>query len=148
MLFLFYLKKRNVKGGYTVKIVFASTPGQENKVEELVQYFYSTIFPNFFHDDRIKQFEREKVLRPTGNFDGFETLRDAYQVIACLQTIISILEAAETQYEYKAIFDKNASMLTEMGLHFPFTFSQFHHARGIKVEMISIYSQPANQYLI
>ncbi|WP_147533077.1 YhcU family protein [Bacillus marasmi] len=131
-----------------MKIVFASTPGQENKVEELVQYFYSTIFPNFFHDDQIKQFEREKVLKPTCNFDGFDTLRDAYQVIACLQTIISILEANETQYEYKAIFDKNASMLTEMGLHFPFKFSQFHHARGMKIEMLSIYSQPANQYLI
>jgi hypothetical protein len=142
------MKKRFVKGGYFVKIVFASTPGQEVKVQELVQYFYSNLFPRFFHDDEIKRFEREKVLKLTGNFEGFDTLKDAYQVITCLQTIISILEAVEPQYEYKCIFDKNASMLQEMGMHFPFSFSQFHHARGIKVEMFSIYSQPANQYLI
>lgn len=148
MIFLFYLKKRIVKGGFFVKIVFASTPGQENKVYELVQYFYSNIFPRFFRDDEIKRFEREKVLKPTSNFEGFATLKDAYQVITCLQTIISILETVEQQDDYKIIFEKNASMLLEMGMHFPFSYNQFHRGSEMKVEMLSIYSQPANQYLI
>lgn len=147
MLFLLYLKKRFVKGGFFVKIVFASTPGQETKVQELVQYFYSNIFPRFFHDDEIKRFEREKVLQPTSNFEGFATLRDAYLLITCLQTVISILETVELQDEYKVIFEKNASMLLEMGMHFPFLYHHFHR-ETIKVEMLSIYSQPANQYLI
>ncbi|MGJ7919373.1 YhcU family protein [Neobacillus sp. LXY-4] len=131
-----------------MKIVFASTPGQEVKVQELVQYFYSNIFPRYFSDDEIKQFEREGVLKLSGDFEGFDTLRDAYQVIACLQTVISILESIEPQCEYKSIFDKNVSMLMEMGMHFPFSFAQFNDARGMKVEMLSIYSSAANQYLI
>jgi hypothetical protein len=137
-----------IKGGYSVKIVFASTPGQEMKVQELVEYFYAHIFPRYFADEEIWQFEKQGVLKPMRTFDGLDTLKDGFQIITCLQTIISILEAADTQCEYEAIFDKNASMLEEMGLHFPFTFSDFSEASGTKVEMLSIYTPAANQYLI
>jgi hypothetical protein len=131
-----------------VKIVFASTPGQEEKVMELVRDIYANIFPRYFSDDEITRFMHQKVLRPSAtHFEGFDTLGDAFKVITCLQTIISILEV-EPQCEYKSIFDKNASMLTEMGMYFPFTFNQFKRPNLINTEMLSIYSQAANQYLI
>lgn len=132
-----------------MKIVFASTPGQEEKVVELVQDIYTNIFPRYFSDDEIKRFEQNKVLQLVqSNFAGFDTLRDAYSVITCLQTIISILETIEPQIEYKCIFDKNASMLTEMGMNFPFVFNQFKNVRFLRDDMLSIYSSAANQYLI
>lgn len=152
VLFLWYLFNKNiwfVKGGFFVKIIFASTPGQEEKVMELVQDMYSVIFPRYFSDDEIKRFEQNKVLQPVqSNFAGFDTLRDAYKVITCLQTIISILEMIEPQIEYKCIFDKNASMLTEMGMYFPFEYNQFKNLRFMREDMLSIYSSAANQYLI
>lgn len=132
-----------------MKIVIASTPGQEEKVMELVRDIYANIFPRYFSDDEIKRFIRQKVLKPsTTHFKGFDTLGDAYKVITCLQTIISILEMYEPQDEYKCIFDKNASMLTEMGMYFPFSFGQFKNATVFKSEILSMYSNAANEILI
>ncbi len=123
-----------------MKIVFASTPGQEEKVMELVEDIYTNIFPRYFSDEEIKGFEQLGVLQPSPvNFEGFDTLKDAFKVITCLQTIISILEMIEPQDDYKYIFDKNASMLTEMGMYFPFNFDNFKKSQYIKTEMFSIY---------
>lgn len=133
-----------------VKIVFAATPEQEEMVNELVHYFYSNIFPYYFSDVEIKQFERQKVLEyKKGNVEPFDSLGDAYKVIACLQTIISILESCEPQSDYKPIFEKNVSMLSEAGVFFPFTLEQFELGEQIvDFDLFSSYMKPANQYLI
>ena len=135
---------------FCVKIVFAATPEQEEMVNELIQYFYSNIFPFFFSDMEIRQFEQQKVLEyKKGNVEAFDSLGDAYKVIACLQTIISILESFEPQSDYKPIFEKNVSMLAEAGVYFPFTFEHFESEEQIvEIDMFSSYMKPANQYLI
>jgi hypothetical protein len=132
-----------------VKVVFASTPGQEEKVKELVQYVYSNIFPRYFSDREISEFERHNVLRAsTSRFEAFDTLKDAYKVITCLQTIISILEVFEPKNDYQCIFDKNVSMLTELGLYFPFTYDQFKNTSSLNGEMLSVYVDAANEWLV
>lgn len=133
-----------------MKVVFASTPGQEEKVMELVHYVYSSIFPRYFSDDEIKEFERHNVLLASNykNIEAFDTLKDAYKAITCLQTIISILDLFEPKNDYKSIFDKNASMLTELGLYFPLTYDEFKGNRSLSSEMFSIYAEPANEWLI
>lgn len=134
-----------------MKIVFASTPEQEEKVNELVRYFYTNIFPVYFTDSQIREFEQQHVLEIKNNCvnESFDTLGDGYKAIASLQTIIAILETYDQQGDYKAIFEKNVSLLSEVGIHFPFTFEMFEYSREInRIQMFSIYAKPTNQYLI
>ena len=58
-----------------MKIVFASTPEQEEEIRNLVQKMYSTIFPNYFPDEDIKEFKQLNVLHTsTRHFEYFGTL--------------------------------------------------------------------------
>jgi hypothetical protein len=135
--------------GLSVKIVFASTPDQVEKVEELVQYFYSEVLPLYFSDKDIQEFDKQKVLHTTKDqYENFDTLGDAFRVITSLQTIISILESRNLSDEYLEIFDKNAQILWEFGIYFPFQFKQFIDARLEDNDCISIYSKAANNFLV
>ncbi|MBU8880118.1 YhcU family protein [Bacillus sp. FJAT-29790] len=132
-----------------MKVVFASTPDQEQKIKELIQNVYSNVFPLYFLDDDIKEFESLKVLHTTTrHFEYFGTLKEAYQVIVSLQTIIAILESRNIVARYEAIFDKNVRMLQELGLSFPFEFSHFYGGKMFKSEILSIYTKAANELLI
>ncbi|PLR77559.1 hypothetical protein CU633_10205 [Bacillus sp. V3-13] len=132
-----------------MKVVFASTPGQEEKIRELISYFYSSVFPLYFSDEDIKDFERSKILHTTArHFEYFSTLKEACQVIVCLQTLISILELSVQEEKYQALFYKNATILNEFSLYFPLTYGQFFEARSMKNNVFSIYSKAANELLI
>jgi len=132
-----------------LKIVFASTPGQVEKVEELAQYFYTGILPLYFADEEIKEFEKHKVLYTTKEqIENFDTLGDAFRVITSLQTIISILESQELSEEYLPIFEKNAQTLREFEIYFPFRFNEFVEALREESSYISMYSKAANHYLV
>jgi hypothetical protein len=132
-----------------LKIVFASTPGQVEKVVELAHYFYSSILPLYFTDEDIKEFEKHKVLYTTKEqIENFNTLGDAFRVITSLQTIISILESQDLLDKYSPVFEKNAQTLREFGIYFPFQYNEFVEALRIENDYISIYSKAANHYLV
>jgi len=128
-----------------VKIVFASTPSQEEEINGLVRYIYSNIFPLYFTDEEICQFERLKVLHTS---EEFNTLKDAFQVMTCIQTLISILESSQPDEQYASLFNKNVETLTEFGLLFPFKYEHFEEAKNIRIPMLSIYSKADNELLI
>jgi hypothetical protein len=130
-----------------VKIVFASTPDQEEKINELIKRFYRDIFPLYFSDKDIKKFEERNVLNnETAQLDG--TLKEAYYLIASLQTLLSILESSHLTYAHQGLFEKNVETLNEYGFYFPFSYNQFIHARETKTSFFSTYTQAANQLLI
>lgn len=132
-----------------MKVVFASTPDQEEKIRELVQNFYTNIFPQYFSDKDIKGFERLQVLHTnTRHYEYFGTLKEAYRVITSLQTIISILEEREPQLKYQALYCKNVRILKEYGLFFPFNFDQFTEAKVDKNNVFSVYTKAANELLV
>ncbi|EKN62520.1 hypothetical protein BABA_25896 [Neobacillus bataviensis LMG 21833] len=128
-----------------MKIVFASTPSQEEEINGLVRYVYSSIFPLYFSDEEICEFEQLKVLRTP---EDFNTLKDAFQVMTCIQTIISILEPSPLDEQYEAVFDKNVATLQEFGLFFPFEFQQFVDAKRLKNTMLSIFTKADNELII
>lgn len=132
-----------------VKVVYASTPEQEETVHELVDVFYQEIFPRYFTDDEIVKFEEWKVLHlSTFQIEKFGTLKEAYQVITSLQTLILILNAYEVLPKYKALFDRNVQTLKQFGLFFPFEWEHFSSKRYIINEQLSAYVKPANEFLI
>jgi hypothetical protein len=138
---------RKGKGGLIMRIVFASTPGQEEEISELVGYIYSNIFPLYFADDEIREFERLNVLH-SPHFEDFSTLKYAFQVMASLQTIISILEQPILDDEYSNVFDKNVENLQSFGIFFPFQLQQFMEAKNTKKCIFSVYTKAANEMLI
>jgi hypothetical protein len=128
-----------------VKIVFASTPSQEEEINGLVRYIYSNIFPLYFTDEEICQFEQLKVLHTS---EDFNTLKDAFQVMTSIQTLISILEATQLDAQYSLLFNKNVETLQEFGLLFPFKYEHFEEAKCMKNNMISIYTNADNELLV
>ncbi|MBY0123143.1 YhcU family protein [Bacillus sp. S/N-304-OC-R1] len=132
-----------------MKVVFASTPEQEQKIQELIQKIYSKVFPLYFFDEEIKEFERKQVLHTTTrHIEYFGTLKEAYQVIASLQTIIAILELSHLDLKYEGLFEKNVYTLHDYGLTFPFSFRHFCKDKIMKSDVLSIYTKAANEILI
>ncbi|MFK9094122.1 YhcU family protein [Bacillus salipaludis] len=127
-----------------MKIVFASTPSQEEEINGLVRYIYSNIFPLYYSDEDICEFEQLKVLHTS---EDFSTLKDAFQVMTCIQTLISILESS-LEEQYEDVFNKNVSTLKDFGLFFPFEFEQFVDAKRLKNTMLSIYTKADNELII
>ena len=129
-----------------MKVVFASTPEQRIKIMELTKQLYSGVFPNYFTDEEIEEFKKQNILRFTTNqFEQIDTLKDAYQVIASLQTLTLILEGETLDDQYMETYYKNVSILEEYGVQFPFDFNQFVDSKN---DQISIYTKVANDLLV
>ena len=129
-----------------MKVVFASTPEQRIKIMELTKQLYSDVFPNYFTDEEIEEFKKQNILRFTTNqFEQMDTLKDAYQVIASLQTLTLILEGETLDDQYMETYYKNVSILEEYGVQFPFDFNQFVDSKN---DQISIYTKVANDLLV
>ncbi|WP_335872411.1 DUF5365 family protein [Bacillus sp. 2205SS5-2] len=133
-----------------MKILTASTEGQEENIHNLIRYFYIRIFPNFFSEDEIVQFKQMKVLHISNqNQEYIGTLKESFTVMSCLATLISIIEShdkEEQEKHYKHLFSHNVSLLETKDLFFPFTYQQFSQAK-MQDFSITIYDKPANQFL-
>ncbi|MDQ0273628.1 DUF5365 family protein [Cytobacillus purgationiresistens] len=129
-----------------MKVVFASTAEQEQQIGELVERMYSDIFPLYFSDDAIKEFEGLNVLKTTQEYFG--TLKEAYQVMSGLQTILLILEEEKLKIEHETIFNRNVQILDEFKISFPFTFDHFYGDQSFKNSQVSMYCKANNGYLL
>lgn len=130
-----------------MKIVFASTPGQDEEISKLVCSMYTDIFPRYFADEEIRYYEQLKVLSAAGD-RWYSTLSDAFQVIASLQTVISILKLPVLTDHYSTIFNKNVEKLQNFGLFFPFDFDHFVKASSPQNCVFSVYTKATNEMLI
>jgi Family of unknown function (DUF5365) len=132
-----------------MKVVLASTPEQEHHIEELIHYIYSDIFPRYFSDELITKFEDWNVLHPRefqSKYNG--TLKEAFQVISSLQTLIAVLETVQQkpiEDYYRNIFEKNVKILNKYGFSFPLTLEQFVRTNK---HIFSQYAKPTNRLLI
>lgn len=111
-----------------MKVVTASTDEQVEKLQELIQYIYSYIFPQFFSEEEIEEYLSLEVLHiPEDPDSELYRLDMAFQAIASLAVIIAILESLPNSYmsDYRFLFRKNAKILEELGLFFPFTLETF-----------------------
>ncbi|MBM6617049.1 DUF5365 family protein [Bacillus suaedaesalsae] len=131
-----------------MKIVTASTPEQENFIQELVNYMYTEVFPYYFSDSYIKELEELNVLKPTSDDLYNGTLKEAFQLISGMQALICVIESVRTEEVtdyHREIFDKNIMILKEYGYKFPFSIDHFSTLRQ---EPISSYLRPTSSYLM
>ncbi|WP_456271997.1 DUF5365 family protein [Bacillus sp. AK031] len=131
-----------------MKILLASTEEQEDTIQELIKYIYCTIFPRYFTDDEIEEFENLEVLHTDTehtNYNG--TLKEAFQVISSLQTLISLIEADTTESDYEEMYEHNLCILKSFNLFFPFELDHFRKSFDCQ-DKLSLYARPANQLLV
>ncbi|VXB21651.1 conserved hypothetical protein [Bacillus sp. 349Y] len=131
-----------------MKILIASTPEQEEKIQELIEYMYCTVFPDYFTDDEIRQMDDLKVLHThVHEVEYVGMLKEAFQIISSLQTLIAIIETGSEEKVYREMFAHNAGIIRGFGISFPFSFDQFSEGHDCD-NHISLYAKPANQLLI
>ncbi|CAH0344233.1 DUF5365 family protein [Bacillus sp. CECT 9360] len=138
-----------------MRIVFASTSEQEQEIGNLVSFFYRSIFPKYFTKDEILHFEKIGVLQtPANSITYFGTLKDAFQVMTCLQVIISILEKKESsnmalEGKFIRLFENNVRILNDYGVLFPLDLNHFDSLKNEENDdSFLLYVEAANQYLI
>ncbi|WHX62923.1 DUF5365 family protein [Peribacillus frigoritolerans] len=135
-----------------MKTVFSSTEEQEQEIASLVSRFYESVFPKYFTESEILHFREIGVLEPNqSSVTYLATLRDAFQVMTCLQVLMSILDKQKRVMEPKSeeLFQHNITLLNECGIFFPFYydhFSSINHEANTDMQMMDI--QVANQYLV
>ncbi|MFJ7677074.1 DUF5365 family protein [Peribacillus sp. NPDC097264] len=140
-----------------MKVVSPSTEEQEQEIADLVERFYESVFPSYFTKDEILHFKEIGVLQPNkGRFTYNGTLREAYQVMTCLQVLLTILDKEE-KVNTKAIerksdelFKRNITLLNECGIFFPFDSNHFNRmSEHVGMEGLPMYNvQVANSYLV
>ncbi|MCM3239339.1 YhcU family protein [Heyndrickxia oleronia] len=135
-----------------MKVLYASTEEQEKKIVELINQLYTQIFPFYYEDEEIDEFKKMGVLHIEQlHFENFNTLKDAFQVIASLQTIITILEEKiqkPLHHYYGKLFNRNIDLLEKYDIFFPFNYSIFNRKDKILFDSFSIYKKAANEILI
>ncbi|MED1202356.1 DUF5365 family protein [Heyndrickxia acidicola] len=135
-----------------MKILYASTDEQQQKIIELMEYMYTEIFPQFYSGEEIANFRDLNILCPSScRFDYFSTLKGSYRVIASLQTIITILELRifkKDAVDYEVLFNRNRAILEEYDITFPFCYSQFEMSVRSLHSAFSMFKKPANELLI
>lgn len=135
-----------------MKTVFSSTEEQEQEIASLVSRFYESVFPKYFTESEILHFREIGVLEPNqSSITYLATLRDAFQVMTCLQVLMSILDKQKRVMEPKSeeLFQHNITLLNECGIFFPFYYDHFSSINleaNNEMQMMDI--QVANQYLV
>lgn len=134
-----------------MKTVFSSTIEQEQEIENLVTYFYKTVFPQFFTKNEILHFMQIGVLhKDSGRYAYHGTLKSAFQIMSCLQVILTLLDKKTSiplDINSEDLLNHNIRLLSENGLFFPFTHENFNLLVETEDERFS-YVEPANQFLI
>lgn len=78
-----------------------------------------------------------------------DTLKEAYQIIASLETICFLVESESLEKEkYQKMFNKNAHILNNLGFSFPFSYENFLETKNISMELGSIHVKAANHWLV
>jgi hypothetical protein len=123
----------------TLKVVCASTKEQEEYINYLVNYFYTNIFPYYFDDEQIREFEDLQILSLQGKHVTYNrTMKEAFQIISSLQTLITVIEYVGKSGDckrYRDLFEQNIELLRRYGIVFPFTIEQFMNKRHYPCSM-------------
>lgn len=132
-----------------MKIVYASTSEQELKIKNLVEYFYTSIFPNYFSEEDVTKFEKMNFLNVLGKNVLNGTLKESYQIISSLETLIFLIESNGLEKnKYQQMYERNVQILEELGLSFPFSHEQFLNQRDFGLEADSVYIKTQGNFVM
>ncbi|BAD74851.1 hypothetical protein GBL_2993 [Geobacillus kaustophilus GBlys] len=140
---------RREKVVWTLKMMYAATPEQEHYMQYLLNYFYTDVFPYYFDDEQIRQFEEWGILSLDHEHVAYNgTMKEAFQIISALQSLITVIEHIGEHgdlEQYEWLFVRNQKILARHGIAFPFHAKQFTCRR---LWPCSVYAPPASQWVI
>lgn len=125
-------------GGGIVKIVFGSTEEQETTIDQLLVYLRYSILPSYMTEEELASYDSMGLLQFDNQRNLYNgTLKEAFQVMTALQTVISIIEnekkfEADAYITYEDKFNYNAELLNYFGLFFPFHLHYFKSTKCTK----------------
>ncbi|MED3750768.1 YhcU family protein [Geobacillus stearothermophilus] len=132
-----------------MKMMYAATPEQEHHMQYLLNYFYTDVFPYYFDDEQIRQFEEWGILSLDHEHVAYNgTMKEAFQIISALQSLITVIEYMGEHGEcdqYEWLFARNQNILARHGITFPFRAKQFIHKRAMPCSM---YVPAVNQWVM
>lgn len=135
-------------GGAFVKTVYVQTEEQVERIQQLVEYMYKEIFPQYFTAEEIYEFRLLNFLNVKEQNPRDETLTESYQIIASLETIILMIESGVLDQEkYQHLFVHNAEQLSKIGYDFPFSYTSFLNKLWANNSQ-STYHKISNQWFI
>lgn len=130
-----------------MKIVQGSLPLQEEEMRQAVYRLYKEVFPCYFSDAVIEKLKKNHVLALPDTNSHAGTLKGAFEIMACLQTIIIILEERKTSDEAVEMFNHNSKLLNELGVFFPLNHEHFFKDDR-QVDLPLHATKAANTYLV
>ncbi|MGM0837856.1 MAG: DUF5365 family protein [Bacillota bacterium] len=137
-----------------MKVVYASTPEQEDHIGELVQHLLTNILPYYFTDKEIENLESQLSLHTGAVHDTFTvyngTLKEAFHIISCLQAIIAVIETIQDEgikLKHRELYKRNVNMLLDFGFSFPFAIEQFTQQTK-NPTVLSKFIRASNQFLV
>ena len=114
-----------------MKIVYGSTTEQEKTIDQLLVNLRYSILPLYVSEEKLSAYDSMGLLQFNSQRNLYNgTLKEAFQVMTALHTVISIIEnKKEFKYEeylkYEKKFNCNMDLLNYYGLFFPFTLHSF-----------------------
>lgn len=122
-----------------MKIVLGSTKEQEARIDQLLVYLRYSILPLYVTEEELASYDSMGLLQFDNQRNLYNgTLKEAFQVMTALQTVISIIEnekkfEADAYETYEHLFNFNAELLNYFGLFFPF---HLHYFKSIESQFI------------
>lgn len=122
-----------------MKIVLGSTKEQEARIDQLLVYLRYSILPLYVTEEELASYDSMGLLQFDNKRNLYNgTLKEAFQVMTALQTVISIIEnekkfEADAYETYEHLFNFNAELLNYFGLFFPF---HLHYFKSIESQFI------------
>ena len=119
-----------------MKIVYGSTTEQEKTIDQLLVNLRYSILPLYVSEEKLSEYDSMGLLQFNSQRNLYNgTLKEAFQVMTALHTVISIIEnKKEFKYEeylkYEKKFNCNMDLLNYYGLFFPFNFHYFTSAKS------------------
>lgn len=131
----------------TMKIVEGSLQLQNIEIVKAVEKFYNELFPLYFTKEQIDVFALNEVLSVPDLNSHIGTLQGAFQALACMQTLMIILENQHKDSKAIELFNRNSKLLNELGIFFPFEHKHFF-GEDRQIELPLYQTKAANTYLI
>ena len=109
-----------------MKIVLGSTKEQDKTIDQLLIKLRYSILPLYVSEEELSAYDSMGLLQFNSQRNLYTgTLKEAFQVMAALQTVISIIEKVDEHPKYEEKFNINTGLLNYYGLFFPFTLHSF-----------------------
>lgn len=136
--------------GVKLKIVFSSTEEQNREIETALFHLRSTILPSYITSQDLDKYDEMGLLQFSiyeNKYNG--TLKEAYQLMTALQVIATIIEHVSQSLDYsqyEELFKRNAQIINNFGLFFPFTLQCFRKRIQTK-DCVFTFSEAQNQMI-